>query len=89
VFAKLDSRTVEKQNEWISATATKYSSELKFVYGRRRVKVTVRVGRPYAQHQCVYAYGRPAVCIEFCYVCTQPAVYIALVKIFNPTPTSC
>jgi len=34
VFAKLDSRTVEKQNERLSATAIKYSSELKFAYGR-------------------------------------------------------
>ena len=34
VFAKLDSRTVEKQNEWLSAIAIKYSSELKFVYGQ-------------------------------------------------------
>ena len=32
VFAKLDSRTVEKQNEWLSAIAIKYSSELKFAY---------------------------------------------------------
>jgi len=28
VFAKLDSRTVEKKNQWLSATAIKYSSEL-------------------------------------------------------------
>jgi len=34
VFAKLDSRTVEKQNERLSATAIKYSSELKFAYIR-------------------------------------------------------
>jgi len=48
VFAKLDSRTVEKQNERLSATAIKYSSELKFTYGRVRVRVSVRLGRPYA-----------------------------------------
>jgi len=46
VFAKLDSRTVEKQNERLSATAIKYSSELKFAYGQVRVKV--RLGQPYA-----------------------------------------
>jgi len=28
------SRTVEKQNEWLSAIAIKYSSELKFAYGQ-------------------------------------------------------
>ena len=39
VFAKLDSWTVEKQNEWLSAIAIKYSSELKFTYGRVRVSV--------------------------------------------------
>jgi len=39
VFAKLDS-TVEKQNGRLSAIAIKYSSELKFAYGR--VMVTVR-----------------------------------------------
>ena len=32
VFAKLDSRTVEKQNERLSTTAIRYSSELKFAY---------------------------------------------------------
>ena len=41
---KLDSRTVEKQNEQLSATAIMYSNELKFVYGRIRV----RLCRPYA-----------------------------------------
>ena len=34
VFAKLDLRTVEKQNERLSAIAIKYSSELKFAYGQ-------------------------------------------------------
>ena len=48
VFAKLDSRTVEKQNKRLSVTAIKYSSELKFAYGRFRVRVSVRLGRPYA-----------------------------------------
>ena len=46
VFAKLVSRTVEKQNERLSATAIKYSNELKFAYVR--VRVRVRLGRPYA-----------------------------------------
>ena len=61
VIAQLDSRTVEKQNEQLSATAVKYSSELKFAYGRVRVRIRIRVrlGRPYAWHRCVYAYGRP------------------------------
>ena len=47
---KLDSRTVEKQNEQLSATAIKYSSELEFAYSRVRVsiRVKVRLGRPYA-----------------------------------------
>jgi len=44
VFAKLDSRTVEKQNEQLSATAIKYRNELKFAYGQ----VRVRLDRPYA-----------------------------------------
>jgi len=52
VFAKLDSQTVEKQNEQLNTTAKKYSSELKFAYGRVRVRVkvtvSVRLGRPYA-----------------------------------------
>jgi len=50
VFAQLDSRTVEKQNEQLSATAIKYSSELEFAYSRVRVsiRVKVRLGRPYA-----------------------------------------
>ena len=39
VFAKLDSRTVEKQNGPLSAIAIKYSSELKFAYGRVMVSV--------------------------------------------------
>jgi len=39
VFAKLDSRTVEKQNKRLSAIAIKYSSELKFAYGQVRVSV--------------------------------------------------
>ena len=34
VFAKLDSRTLEKQNGQLSVTAMKYSSELKFAYGQ-------------------------------------------------------
>ena len=34
VFAKLDLRTVEKQNERLSAIAIKYSSELKSAYGQ-------------------------------------------------------
>jgi len=40
-FSKLDSRTVEieKQNEQLSAIAIKYSSELKFAYGRVMVSV--------------------------------------------------
>ena len=42
VFAKLDLRTVEKQNERLSAIAIKYSSELKFAYGRVRPMVSVR-----------------------------------------------
>jgi len=46
VLAKLDSRTVEKQNERLSSTAIKNSSELKFAYGL--VRVRVRLGRPYA-----------------------------------------
>jgi len=46
VFAKLDSQTVEKQNEWLSATAIKYSSDVKFAHGR--VSVRVRLGRPNA-----------------------------------------
>ena len=58
VFAKLDLLTVEKQNEQLSAIAINYSSELKFAYGRVRVSVRYR----------------PAVCIEFRYVCTRPAV---------------
>ena len=45
VFAKLDLRTVEKQNERLSAIAIQYSSELKFAYGR--VRVRLRLGRPY------------------------------------------
>jgi len=48
VFAKLDLQTVEKQNEWLSSIAIKYSSELKFAYGRVRVSVRYR----------------PAVCID-------------------------
>ena len=43
VFAKLDSRTVKKQNQRLNATAIKYNNELKFVYGR----VRIRLGRPY------------------------------------------
>ena len=39
VFAKLDSRTVEKQNGRLSTIAVKYSNELKFVYGRIMVSV--------------------------------------------------
>jgi len=40
VFAKLYSRTVEKQNGWLSAIAIKYSSKLKyFAYGRVMVSV--------------------------------------------------
>ena len=39
VFAKLDSRTVEKQNGLLSAIAIKYSSDLKFAYGRVMVSV--------------------------------------------------
>ena len=42
VFAKLDLQTVEKQNEWLSSIAIKYSSELKFAYGRVRPMVSVR-----------------------------------------------
>jgi len=52
VFAKLDSRTVEKQNERLSATAIKYSNELKFAYGRVMVRVRLiygsGLGQPYA-----------------------------------------
>jgi len=68
VFAKLDSRTVEKQNQRSSVTATKYSSELKYVYGRVRVRLA-----------SVFLCIRPAICIEFRYVCTRPAVCIASV----------
>ena len=39
VFAKLDSRTVEKQNEQLSTPAVKYCNELKFAYGRARARV--------------------------------------------------
>ena len=46
MFAKLDSRTLEKQNGQLSMTAMKYSSELKFAYSRVRVKV--RLSQPYA-----------------------------------------
>jgi len=46
VSGKLDSRTVEKQNEQLSATAIKYSIELKFAYGRFRFRVSL--GWPYA-----------------------------------------
>ena len=56
VFAKLDSRTVEKQNGRLSAIAIKYSSELKFAYGRVRVSVRYR---PAVCIACVSAYGRP------------------------------
>ena len=38
VFAKLDLRTVEKQNERLSVIAIKYSSELKFAYGQVSVR---------------------------------------------------
>jgi len=48
VFLKLDSRTVEKQNEQLSVTAIKYSGELKFAYCRVRVRVKDRLGQPYA-----------------------------------------
>jgi len=48
VFAKLDSRTVEMQNERLSTIAIKYSSELQFAYSQVRVRVSVRLGRPYA-----------------------------------------
>jgi len=52
VFAKLDSRTVEKQNKRLSVTAIKYSSELKFAYNQVRVRVRLiygsGLGRPYA-----------------------------------------
>ena len=49
VFTKLDSRTVEKQNEQLSATAIKYSNELKFAYGRVRVRLGYALyGLPYA-----------------------------------------
>jgi len=48
VFAKLDSRTVEKQNKRLSVTTINYSSELMFAYGR----VRVRLCRPY-----VYSIG--------------------------------
>jgi len=34
VFAHLDLRTAEKQNEQLSATAIKYSSQLKIAYAR-------------------------------------------------------
>jgi len=46
----LDSRTVEKQNDRLRATDIKYSSELKFAYGRVRVKIVKnrKIGRPYA-----------------------------------------
>jgi len=56
VFAKLNSQTVEKQNDRLSATAIKYGNELKFAYSR----VRVRLGRPYALYGRPYAlYGRP------------------------------
>ena len=51
VFAKLDSQTVEKQNERLSVTAIKYSNELKFAYCR----VRARLGRPYALYGLPYA----------------------------------
>ena len=38
VFAKLDLRTVGKQNERLSVIAIKYSSELKFAYGQVSVR---------------------------------------------------
>jgi len=38
VFAKLDLRTVEKQNERLSVIAIKYSSALKFAYGQVSVR---------------------------------------------------
>jgi len=55
VFAQLDSRTVETQNEQLSVTAIKYSSELKLAYDR--VRIRVKLGRPYSI--VTYAHGRP------------------------------
>ena len=55
VFAKLDSRTVEKQNGRSSAIAIKYSSELKFAYGR--VMVSVRPAVCIAS-VCLHTAGR-------------------------------
>jgi len=61
VFAKLDSQTVEKQNDRLSATAIKYGNELKFAYSRVRVRLGrpyALYGRPYAQNFVMYAHGR-------------------------------
>ena len=55
VFAKLDLRTVEKQNERLSTIAIQYSSELKYAYGQ--VGVSVRY-RPAVFIASVSAYGR-------------------------------
>ena len=73
---KIRFTTVEKQNERLSATAIKYSNELKFAYGR--VRDRLRLGRPYAIASVCLCI-RPAICIEFRYVCTRPAVCIASV----------
>ena len=73
VFAKLDSRTVENQNERLSVTAIKYSKQW--------TEVCIRPGyvRPAVCIALVCLCIQLAVCIKFCYVCTRPAVCIASV----------
>ena len=68
MFAQLDSQTVEKQNEQLSATAIKYGV-------RVRIRVKVRLGRRPVCIASVCLCIRPAVCIE----CTRPDVCIASV----------
>jgi len=61
VFAQLDSQTVEKQNEQLSATAIKYGV-------RVRIRVKVRLGRRPVCIASVCLCIRPAVCIASVFV---------------------